>query len=864
MYRPVVLQSLLCMYLCLFSLLPARADPLSFPLASWKGDTTHYIFHREDSFSLMAPVESSTSTIFTDSDILLDATWCLDVELLFNPSDNNYCNVYLSSSDTDFSSGFNGYYLHIGSRDDNVSLFRQSRNESVRLIEGRHKLLDFSQNKLRIKVRRDVEGNWQLFTDTTMRNQFFKEGEAFDNRWLNGSYIGISCAYTKTRAQHFHFSGFSVSGFPYIDSIPPRIDSLYFSSQGIIKILFNEETDTSHNNMPYLQINGEDIAASACRWTNQGELHIESPKALLRGDNSLSIDSVKDLAGNMLSATVSFFYYASLPMDIVINEIMANPSPYVDLPEYEYVELYNRTPWPLQMEGWKLTTGSREHVLPPCIFLPRSYLLLTYQPVDSLYENIQTLPLFTSEFTLSNVDADVVLECPREQMVHAVSYTRSRHYPPIKEQGGWSLELLDFDNPCHSDSWVSSVSNRGGTPGKENSVYQLTWDEQPPAIKKVVPGDRNMLLVFFSETLLWYKLTSHENWEISGGRTNPEIDSIAVLFPHADKIEIFLKDSLKIDEIYTLKPSLQTEVTDCAGNFPVPGTFRFAISRQADPGDVVINEILFHPYQGGESYIELYNKSEKVIDLSDLYIAGKNDHYEITHAHPASDDGRLLFPKSYLVISKDKKAVTRFYPHHAAENFEVVDNLISLPNEQGFVVLTDRSFSVIDEVMYESSWHAEMIREMQGVALEKIHFALPSEKASSWHSAAEVVGFGTPGLENSQFFDALPVENTFSVHPEIFSPDNDGIDDYLNIQYQLDKPGYIANAMVYDRSGLLVKMLCNNTMLGKDGFLIWNGTSDAGEMVQSGIYIIYVQIFHPEGDQRQYKLPCVAKIKTSS
>ena len=44
--------------------------------------------------------------------------------------------------------------------------------------------------------------------------------------------------------------------------------------------------------------------------------------------------------------------------DIVIDEIMADPSPQVGLPSNEWIELNNTTTFPINLQGWKISDAT--------------------------------------------------------------------------------------------------------------------------------------------------------------------------------------------------------------------------------------------------------------------------------------------------------------------------------------------------------------------------------------------------------------------------------------------------------------------------------------------------------------------------
>ncbi len=87
--------------------------------------------------------------------------------------------------------------------------------------------------------------------------------------------------------------------------------------------------------------------------------------------------------------------------------------------------------------------------------------------------------------------------------------------------------------------------------------------------------------------------------------------------------------------------------------------------------------------------------------------------------------------------------------------------------------------------------------------------------------------------------------------PNPFSPDGDGMDDRLQIQYRFEDPNYMLKVRVYDRYGRLIRHLAENYPAGFDGALAWDGRSDAGETNRIGIYIVYVEAYNSSTGQKK-------------
>ena len=158
--------------------------------------------------------------------------------------------------------------------------------------------------------------------------------------------------------------------------------------------------------------------------------------------------------------------------------------------------------------------------------------------------------------------------------------------------------------------------------------------------------------------------------------------------------------------------------------------------------------------------------------------------------------------------------------------------------------------------------HFKLLSDKEGVSLERINYDLPSDDPDNWHSASEEVGFATPAYINSQFTDAINVEDeTIKIEPKVFSPDNDGFDDFVNISYKFDEPGHVANIYIYDSKGRLIRHLTNNRFLSPEGVIIWDGLNGNNEKVRAGIYILYLEIFDLNGNVKKYKKTVVCATK---
>jgi hypothetical protein len=237
------------------------------------------------------------------------------------------------------------------------------------------------------------------------------------------------------------------------------------------------------------------------------------------------------------------------------------------------------------------------------------------------------------------------------------------------------------------------------------------------------------------------------------------------------------------------------------------------------PKDVVINEILFNPITGGSDWVEVYNKFDKFFDLYGWSLAnGKND--TINDAQVISSHF-LLSPECYAVVSEDTAHVLQQF-HAAVEGRFLQSNLPSYNNDKGTVYLTSDGV-VIDAVTYADTWHFELLNDDEGKSLERMDPNGESAHSNNWHTAAEAIGFGTPGGENSQYRPALD-NGEFSYTSETVSPDNDGFEDVLQVNYKMMAPGFVGRFAVYDDRGRKIASVMESELLGVEGVfcLGWN------------------------------------------
>ncbi|HRS53104.1 MAG TPA: lamin tail domain-containing protein [Bacteroidales bacterium] len=792
--------------------------------------------------------------------------WTFWVKLSLNPSSNNNARVYLVSDQENVEGSLNGYYVGIGETNDRLTLCRQNGTNYNILITGTQANLNKSSNEVRVKVKKSTSGVWTLYSDTLGGTNFTVEGTATDNSITTTNWFGFYCKYTSSNVNNWFFDDF-YAGSIQIDTIPPSINSILALAPTLIDVKFSESVDpTSATTISnYTVDNGIGSPTfAAIDAVDASLVHLSFNYAFTTGQlYNITICNLKDLSNNVLQCeTKSFAFYTPKAYDIIINEIMADPDPAVQLPNVEYIELYNRTNLPITLTNWKIYFGTSYKTLPAVTMAPNDYLILSYGNALDTYGN--NVPLFTSASTLTNSGTTLMLKNESDQIIHSVTYSSSWYTDASKANGGWSLELVDPFNPCAEESnWKASIDPKGGTPGKVNSVKANNPDNQAPELLRagVNASQPDRVVVYFSEPLNSASLSNKFKYTISNGIGNPA--SVIPIGIKYNSAILILPSNMTIQKDVIYKLTVSDSILDCAGNLiPINSSVLFAIPETASYNDIIINEVLSNPPTGGSDYVEVYNRSDKIIDLGTLMIASYDTlSSTIINANNISDEIYLMFPGDYYCLTTDPVAIKKLYYTSNPKGFIKMSSMPSYNNNKGIVVISDKSNTIIDKLTYSASMHFPLLKSTKGVSLERINFNVPTEEKTNWHSASENCGFGTPAYKNSQYTDYTPSDDPITINPEIFSPDNDGHNDVLGITYKFEEVGYMANIIIYDAKGRQVKYLAKNTYLGTEGSFTWNGITDDNEKANVGMYVIYVEVFDLQGKIKHYKKAAVLASK---
>jgi hypothetical protein len=535
-------------------------------------------------------------------------------------------------------------------------------------------------------------------------------------------------------------------------------------------------------------------------------------------------------------------------LDILITEIFADPVPKVGLPNSEFLELRNVSKKTISLDKWKITDGNSTAIISGSFQLPPdSIVIICSRSVATDYASFGRTIGISGFPTLDNEGDDIILLSPEGRTIHAVAYRSSWYGNAIKSDGGWSLEMIDTGLPCLGrENWSSSTDPSGGSPGKRNSIAATLKDIVPPSLLRTYTKDSLNIFAVFDESLDSISASFINRFDIDRGIGNPV--TVTPLPPFYNVVRMKLGKPMIHMTTYQLTVR---DLRDCAGNLiPTPLSAATGIPQSAAPGQLRINEILFNPKSGGADYVEILNRGPGLLDASALYIGNRNSAGMNANLNKCSSEPFLIFPGDHLTLTEDPGSVEQHFTVKKTGLLLGLSYMPSYPDDKGTVVLLDDKGLELDVFSYEEDFHFPLLSNREGVALERIDPKSPTQDRSNWYSASSDAGYGTPTMLNSQFRRSDTIAGNIFISPVIFSPDQDGHDDQLTVQYNFPMQGYTCSIIIFDQAGRPVRYLSRNNLCGINGYYRWNGLDERNNRLPAGAYYLIAEFFNLEGKRK--------------
>ncbi|MEM6643744.1 MAG: lamin tail domain-containing protein [Bacteroidota bacterium] len=365
------------------------------------------------------------------------------------------------------------------------------------------------------------------------------------------------------------------------------------------------------------------------------------------------------------------------------------------------------------------------------------------------------------------------------------------------EDGIWSVATSDPDNnsfQSEGDSFkdeIHKISEYFGVLCKHTTTrndlfffddFEVSGtrvvDRAPPTIESVSALSATEIKVTFSEDLDTSSAAQTSNY-----RLDQDVDILGASAINPREV-VLTTTELANGGNYLLQVE---KVTDLAGNEIEEGTaidFSFLLLSQANFEDIVINEFLSDPIDANDDFIELYNRSDKFIDLQNWTIS---DESSTSSPLPSL----ILRPDSFLII----------YDEDAAFNYSDAGTAVTVPNltlnnDNDLIELKDQANKRIAFLEYGNI-------SQEAISLELVNPEEPCISFRSYQFSTDPDG-NTAGRPNSV------LDNTQdSTLPTIISSD---FDEFLEIQFsEVMDADQLSNVENYSVSNLEISSVVRRT-----------------------------------------------------
>ena len=841
---------------------------------NWNGQVDSFTINENNQLMLNA-IAAGTSYISSPMNFETngDTEWRFYFNLDFAPSGSNGLRIYLTSNEVDLSSeNINGYYFNIGESgsEDALDFYIQNGTESTLLLNGLSGAVA-DEPALFVKVIRSNSGDWEIFTASAETGIFASNGSVTDNTFSQNGHFGFLCKYTSGNITDAFFFDDVYVGQPIIDNTAPSVENIEVLNANTIVLTFSETVDVASAEDIGNYSSNISFSAANVSDENSQVVILTTTNSLSSGNYTLNINGISDLSGNtMNSQSLNFSYYIPNSYDVVISEFFVDTSfpsgfenPNLDIPLVKFVELYNRSESTVNLANWKFADINDESTLPSFELAANSFVVLCKSTDIGLFPaDMPLIGLPSGDIDFKQENDTLFLYDANNNLIHAVmNYTKEWYRDDSKQEGGWTLEMIDTDNPCAgSENWRACSDSAGGTPAQTNSVDGDNADTSLPDLLSAEVANIYQVILNFSEPLSPQSVSDISQYSI-----DENLNISYATLNETNPTQVILDFATPISEnvLYTLTV---TNITDCVGNaLGMFNTAQFGLGLLPEAGDIVINEILADPATGGSDFIEIYNTTDKILDLSTMCFANADLDVDADSIENFKAIGNYsILPHQYVTVSSDIAYIKSYYSQCGTNLDGLAFIQADLPTysaDEGVVFLGSCLYTTdgltLDNVHYLDDWHNELLDITKGVSLERIDKTADSNDENNWESAVSGSCYATPSYQNTNTRIAVEQTGTISVEPKSFSPDGAGEYLFTQIFYELDEPNYSMNIMIYDERGREINHLVKSEIVGQADCFKWNGTTENGDKAPIGIYVVYVEIFNPEGDLKSFKETCV-------
>ncbi len=463
----------------------------------WKGDLSDFQITDDGWLSLVGDPDKKYSRLKISLPYSNNMEWKFDVKMTFTPSDSNHIRFYLLTENLSLLGISSEYYIQIGSTKKTITLrrFRETEKAPVRIIEKELDVLKQNIVSLSVKVTLENSSLWSIYVR--------EEGESTytlldtkEQKISSGiKYIesGLACHFSKKVRGHF-IDNIEISSNitpseeepenpdpeePVFPVVLPKLLSVQPLNLCELQFTFDRPVDISEAWFMISEIGKADRIGYADEQMKT-VVNTKYPEEMVAGINyTITYDGLTDMEGNKLVPFSEEFVLEGEDGgevesgSILINEIMADPKGLEELPETEYVELYNTTENVLVLTDWQFSYGGKAKPMTTFEIPAKGYAVLYRSGRDIVADpSVVKVPLDNFPSALANTGKLLQLFDGDNNLIDEVTYEKAT---PAKS---WERS---------SSGWHLSSDPRGGTPGSVNSSGK--GEEKPNEPDKPVTPD---------------------------------------------------------------------------------------------------------------------------------------------------------------------------------------------------------------------------------------------------------------------------------------------------------------------------------------------------------------------------------------
>ena len=422
----------------------------------------------------------------------------------------------------------------------------------------------------------------------------------------------------------------------------------------------------------------------------------------------------------------------------VINEIMYNPVSGAP----EWFEIRNVSQERINLTDWffKDSQNNLNYITRNIAFLDSGDYVVVTEDMSFLNHYpgfMQKLILAPTFPTLNNNSDSLVIIDAAGNYIDSLFYTSE-----------WGLDKgrsLERQSPRKASgsiaNWSLSKAELGATPGAMNSIamqrYDLAVDSVWTKEGKILAEDTARVKVGLKNTGIepisdyMILINMYETDSLSKHIYENEIHDTIKIESESSLISQFVIPVIS-GGVHYYEVSVISNQDQSLGNNSFSGNLNVGYKQSA----VVINEIMYDPASGEAEWLELFNTTDKAVNLQNWEFSDATSKW-----HPVTDTALYLPSQKYVILASNNEFF-QTYPDFQGKALVPV-SFPSLNNTSEDLVIRDAVDHQIDYIIYRNEWGGD-----ENLSLERKNPYLEALDKSNWGSSQDSIG-ATPGIDNS-------------------------------------------------------------------------------------------------------------------